>query len=306
MNISEKRYPYPVLTPNGDDYEKSEFDVAVEVTKSPTEVTLAFAPTLRDDGLRRLIGVDRAAKIIVHVESPMTVFRRTYDIPLPVCETAADGERLSVVISSADLSGTVSVCPFIVATRDIPDYSNESFNPDYEGEAFAIDCGAVLAEGRQKTFVADTAKEALALSPSVIKAVRSADPACRTLRNNFDGNKIVITMPAKMYDEYGTLKDTPEDRATIWAMVFVPALVEALTTLGLTRRYEPAALADFMERSWCRALDKAIRKAWGWGIDSDQFQGEDYVQMASLLVKNSVSTAFLTMVNGYYNEDSSR
>ena len=79
MNIREKHYPYPVLSPNGDDYEKSEFDVGLEVTKTPEAVTMTFAPTLKDNGLRRLIGVSKAAKIIVHVECPKTVFRRTYD-----------------------------------------------------------------------------------------------------------------------------------------------------------------------------------------------------------------------------------
>ena len=147
MNITDKSYPYPVLTPDGDDYENSEFDVALEVVKEPDKITLKFSPTLKDNGLRRLIGVEKAAKIIVHVESPMTVYRRTFDIPLPVCDTASEREKTVVEIPAAELSGVVSVCPFIVASQDIPAYTNEAFNPDYEGEAFSVDCGAVLAEG---------------------------------------------------------------------------------------------------------------------------------------------------------------
>ena len=59
MNITDKSYPYPVLTPDGDDYENSEFDVALEVVKEPDKITLKFSPTLKDNGLRRLIGVRR-------------------------------------------------------------------------------------------------------------------------------------------------------------------------------------------------------------------------------------------------------
>lgn len=303
MNIRDKHYPYPVLSLNRDDYENSEFDVGLEVTKTPDAVTMTLAPTLKDNGLRRLIGVSKAAKIIVHVECPKTVFRRTYDLPLPVCDTADGDERQVVTISAAELSGTVSVCPFIVATEDICDYGNESFNPDYEGEAFFIDSGAVLAEGRQKTFVADTAREALAMSPSIVKVIRGASQECKTLQRDFSGDKIIVTMPEKMYSQYGTLKDTAADRETIWAMVFVPVLVEVLATVGMTRHFEKD-LSEYSDRAWFRSIDKAIRSLFGWGIDSQQFEDADYTELASLLVKNSIRSAFVNMVNCYNNETS--
>ena len=261
MNITDKSYPYPVLTPDGDDYENSEFDVALEVVKEPDKITLKFSPTLKDNGLRRLIGVEKAAKIIVHVESPMTVYRRTFDIPLPVCDTASEREKTVVEIPAAELSGVVSVCPFIVASQDIPAYTNEAFNPDYEGEAFSVDCGAVLAEGRQRTFVADTAREALAMSSSIFSVLLDPDDSHKTLRNDFNGNKIIVFMPRKMFVQYGTLKDSPEVRER--------------------------------DRNWYRSLDKLIRSQFGWNIDSDKFgQYGDYLQMASLLIKNCVKTAF--------------
>lgn len=299
MNISDKSYPYPVLTPDGDDYDNSEFDVALEVVKQPDKVTLKFTPTLKDNGLRHLIGVEGAAKIIVHVESPMTVYRRTFDIPLPVCDTASEKEKTVIEIPASDLSGVVSVCPFIVASTDIPAYTNDAFNPDYEGEAFSIDCGAVLAEGRQRTFIADTAREALALSPSIFKVMKSASPECKTLRNNFNGDKIVISMPVSMFSQYGTLKDSPEVREVIWAMVFVPALVEILATLAMERKNGEDGLSEYEGRNWYRSIDKAIRRSFGWGIDSDNFQQYgDYLQLASLLVKNCVKSAFSRLMEG--------
>ena len=223
----------------------------------------------------------------------MTVYRRTFDIPLPVCDTASEREKTVVEIPAAELSGVVSVCPFIVASQDIPAYTNEAFNPDYEGEAFSVDCGAVLAEGRQRTFVADTAREALAMSSSIFSVLLDPDDSHKTLRNDFNGNKIIVFMPRKMFVQYGTLKDSPEVREMIWAMVFVPALVEVLTTLSMERRNEEDGLAEYRDRNWYRSLDKLIRSQFGWNIDSDKFgQYGDYLQMASLLIKNCVKTAF--------------
>ncbi len=292
MNINDKRYPYPVLTPNGDDYDKSEFDIDLEVMKTPDEITLTLSPTLKNDGLKKLIAIENKAKIIVHIESPKTVFRRTYDVQMPICDKASEKENTVVTINAADLSGTVSVCPFIVATEDIPDYTNESFNPDYECEAFSIDCGAVLAEGRQRTFVADTSREALATVASIFSVVKCVSNDCKTFRNDFSGEKIRISMPEEMFSQYGTLKDTEEDREALWAMVFVPALVEVLATLAAERRCNDEVFSEYQGRRWYRAIDKALRTAYGWGLDSEGFSNRgDYLELASLLIKNSTKNA---------------
>ena len=299
MNISEKHYPYPVLKPDGDDYENSLFDVDVSIVKSPDVVIAKFTASLRDNGLRRLIGVEHKAKILCHLECPRTVYRTCADIPLPVCETASEDEAVEIQIPAAALSGTVSVCPFIVATADIPAYSNESFNPDYECESFAIEAGAVMAEGRQKTFEVETAREALALSPSIFSVIPGGSD-CKTLQCDWSGEKIRVYMPLRMFEQYGTLKDTPEDRETIWAMVFVPVLVEVLATLSTTRRYSREDFEQFSGNRWYRSVDAALRLHYdGHGIDSDQFQEGDCVEMASVIVKNSVKEAFANMAHGW-------
>ena len=303
MNISEKRYPYPVLTPNGDDYEGSSFDVAIEVVKSPEKVSVKFIPTLKDNGLKRLIGSEQAAKIICHVESPKTVFRTCVELKLPLLETAEGDECVVKDFPAAELSGTVSVCPFIVATKDIPVYTNESFNCDYEGESFAIETGAVMAEGRQKTFVVDTAKEALVTGTSSFIVVTGPSD-CKTLRVDYEGERIKVYMPKIMKQQYYTLKDTPEDREAIWAMVFVPALVCVLADLAAARRYkDEEALRTYSELRWFRAVDHALRTRFGFGVDSKQFEESDCLEMASLIVKNCVKGALKTMTSGYLNGD---
>lgn len=296
MNISEKRYPYPVLKPNGDDYEGSEFDVDIAVTASSEKVKVTFLPRLRDDGLRHLIGVEKVARIICHLECPKTVYRTFVELDLPVCEAASEQEAKLFEIPTAQLSGEVSVCPFIVATADIPAYTNPSFNPDYECEAFTIETGGVLAEGGQKRFMVETSREALAQSPSIFSVV-PGDKNLKTLRLDYSGDKIRLSMPKWMYEKYGTLKDVPEDRETMWAMLFVPALVEILTMLGATCRFDAERLDDLKRYRWYAAIDRAVKKTLdGEGVDSDRFANlPSYLELASLVVKNSIAGAFVNM-----------
>lgn len=300
MNISDKRYPYPVLRPDGDDYEGSAFDVALEVVQTPEKVTLTLTPTLRDNGLRQLIGVARAAKIICHVECPKTVYRTSVDVAMPVCETASEAERTVFEIAAADLSGLVSVCPFIVATSDIPDYSNEAFNPDYEGEAFSIESGAVLAEGRQKTCFVDTAKEALELSPSIFTITRGGDQL-KVPALDWSGQKLVIKLPENAYEQYNILKDNPEDRETLWAMFIVPALVEILASLAEMRRNNPDDLAEYRDLKWFWSIDRLMKSRLGHGIDSPEFEQDGIYSCAMNLIKNCACEALHKMAVGQWN-----
>lgn len=296
MNISDKRYPYPVLKPDGDDYDGSSFDVAVDARATADIVTIVFTPQLKDNGLKQLIGVEHQAKIVCHLECPKTVFRQVVELNLPICEVATEKEATMIEIPASKLSGEVSVCPFIVATADIAAYTNPSFNSDYECASFTIETGAVMAEGVQKRFVVDTSREAL-ISRNSIVMVTIGDQDLKTVRLDYSGDKIRIEMPKRMYEKYGTLKDNQEDRDVIWAMVFVPAITEVLAMLGATRKYAREDLDEFKTLRWYAALDQAVRiQCGGKGIDTDEFETRaSYLELASLIVKNAIQQAFISM-----------
>lgn len=303
MNISEKRYPYPVLTPEGDDYDKkSVFDVEVVVTKDDEKVTFKFRPLLSDAKLRYLINVKRA-KITCHVEAPKTVYRKCFDLKLPSSDKAIDEEVKIEEVSAADLSGTVSICPFIVATEDIVGYQNDAFNPDYEGEAFDIESGAVMAEGRQRTFVVDTAKEALKATASIFVVVPTERQEVKSLVMDWSGDRIVITMPKKSYQRYGTLKESAENKEILWAIIFIPALVNVLAHLSQMRSDGSDSLSEYREKRWFRAIDYALRQYCNCGIDNPDFENIDCLMAASVIVKNAPIEAMKKLYNLEDRED---
>lgn len=297
MDMTEKRYPYPVLSPNGDDYvPPSRFDVRVEVEETPDSVTLRFAPILHDDGLRRLIAVEHRARIVCHVESPQTVFRTVCEITPPACDEAAESEIQTVTFDSADLSGRVSVCPFIVASTDIPDYANPSFNPDYENEAFFVSEGAVLAEGMQQTFNVDTARHALEPASSIFVVTLARDESVKSMRVSWNDEKIHILLTQETFQHFKIFHQSRTKREELMAMIYMPALLRVLDEL---RGYSDGIPEEIAGRRWCRSLDAALKRLQGWGLDSEEFadEGTDTVELAELLLRNALDAALRKIMN---------
>lgn len=297
MDISEKQYPYPVLKPDGDDYApESRFDVDVKFERDADKVTLRFYPSLHDDGLRRLICVEHLAQIICHVESPQTVFRTTFNVKPPACDDADESECTVVEIPATSISGRVSVCPFVVAVDRVTAYSNNSFNPDYDRESFNIDCAAVLAEGTQSVFNANTATHELEPASSIFVVSLSKNPDVKSMRVDCcDDKKIRIVLPETTMQLFKAVHNSGRQREMLWAMLYAPALIRVFDTLQFSARND--TLDEYKSRTWYASLDSALRRQVGFGIEDPAFADDsrDTVELAELVVKNAIEAALASM-----------
>lgn len=295
MDISEKRYPYPVLKPGGDDYVDSRFDVEVESYCEAEKVTFLFRPILRNDGLRRAIA-DGEAAIICHVEAPQTVFRQIYEVKVAPCEEASDEERTVYEESSSVLSGPVSVCPFIVAVHDIPAYGNSCFHADYESETFSIQAGGVMAEGSQQTFEINTAKKLEETASSILSVTVAQNEDVKSMRVGWEGNKIRIVLPERMMQLYKQFHESGNQRELLWAMVFSPAVLRVLDELHNAVGENGGGLEDYRDRRWYRALEAATKRLRGYGFDSEDFAEADTVELAEEIIHNALGGALQKMM----------
>ena len=149
-----KAWPHPVLGPPsyGDDYPHAEFEVEREVERAQgstsVEVTAEFE--LSDPDLLRLVE-DGAARYVLLIKASRTHFREMISSEEP---------RVYKLFSGGDLSGRVEFAPFLICTRELPNFSAEGWHPDFAGRTFDIHAGSVLAEDVPKDYWVDTADEA--------------------------------------------------------------------------------------------------------------------------------------------------
>ena len=146
-----KSWPYPVLRPNNNDYEKAAFEVNLDLARLPdttaVEVEADFA--LGDSDLRGLVERGEGEYLLL-VRCSTTHFRGEFRSREP---------HIRQRFENGKLAGRVEFAPFLVASCDLHDFRATRWHPDYDGVQPRFDAGSVLAIDRPFTYWIDTADE---------------------------------------------------------------------------------------------------------------------------------------------------
>jgi hypothetical protein len=139
VKLSHKAFPYPVLRAETDDYVDVEFkaDLKITLEDGETEQMLHIngGYTLTEPSIEQQIERG-SARALLDIENTATLFRKAYtlrpsdtDIKIPVSE----------------FDQTLEITPFIVAEKNISDFSSASLNPEFGAMAFEFKPGDMIA-----------------------------------------------------------------------------------------------------------------------------------------------------------------
>ena len=255
MELCDKNYPYPVLTPHGDDYVACSFDVEGEAIKHDSQLELTLNSKLECASLKALIEGGSAA-IVLHVECSRSAYRKSHELPL--------GAHI-ITISSDDISGRISLCPFIVAKQDIDDYKSSQFNPIYQDMSFHLRAGAILAEGVEKSVFVDTSTRDIDYKPDIFSVVpdeKMKDDPDEKSRIKVDpcNPKITICMPTKAYSQYAALLKSGISIELVRCVVVLPAMIEALARMRSA--YAKDEIEDFEGYVWFNTVKERLMQLY--------------------------------------------
>ena len=125
-------YPHPVLG-NDDDITGS-FTVDISVTKKTGEdhITLSVESKINNAYFQNLLDQGKAA-VVTKVYCPATIYSETFQ------------NAKILALHQDDVDGALTVTSYIVATIDIPNYKDESFNADiFEHITFEVTSGDII------------------------------------------------------------------------------------------------------------------------------------------------------------------
>lgn len=128
MRVKPRSYPHPVLSTFGDDIVGSQFQVTVAVTGTKTTYVIDVRAKTSNSELASLIAKGQA-QYAVHLECPLTRYRALF---------SSANEQFSFEVPAADIDGSVEVCSFILATKDLAGYVSKGFHADYKGLSFSV------------------------------------------------------------------------------------------------------------------------------------------------------------------------
>ena len=285
MDIKYKLYPYPVLAEFTDDYKNSSFDTQISVNRSGYNMIINFNTTMNNEELYNLISQGNA-KFVYHLECSQTGFRKAI---------STNENNKDILLSEKEVCGKLEICPFIVSSADIKDFTNSDFNDDYNGMCFNIENGCILAVGKQVVLQIAKEKDDLSYMPSVISIVRNADPLVQHMIVDISNQKIIVKLPLEAYYCYKQLNLIPEYQPVLNATAVIPAIVYALEevrALSIDEREE------MNEYTWYRSVKKALKTKLNCDIESDEFGQENMMVLAQQLINEPLSEAFKVLSSG--------
>ena len=286
MEIKYKLYPYPVLAEYSDDYKSGSYEVNIDLTKEGYDVRVHFLATLTSNSLKALIQEGKA-KYVYHMECSQTGFRQvmiTSDIDS------------SYILSNKLVSGKLQICPFVVATSDINGYTSDEFHDDYDGQAFAVETGCVMAVGRMVTANISKDIDDLANTPSVFSIIRNADATCKQMLVDMSGRKIVIKLPLEDYYSYKSLSKTPQAQAILNALTVIPALTYVLGELKNLSIEERQENHDSL---WYKTIKKSLLAQFDCDLESSDFDNQNTIELAQKLINDPISDAFRMLTSSF-------
>ncbi len=247
-----KAWPHPVLRPPsyGDDYPRAEFEVEIELTRSPgsTAVEVQAEFQLSEPDLLRLVH-QGSCQYVLLIKASRTHFRELL---------VSDGVNVQKNYPAGALAGRVEFAPFLVCTRDLTDFTSKGWHHDYSGRTFNISVGSVLAEDEPKDYWIDTADEAPLGSIFGHKPQSNpTDLADGRWTYEFGEDRIWIVMSDADSKRFMAARDRVNNRPDgqyLMNGIYLPALVAVLNEVDKN-------VDDFQDYRWFAFLDQRLEEA---------------------------------------------
>lgn len=280
MDIRYKLYSYPVLTEHLDDYIDSYFKTNIEVIKDINDLIFKMDISFNNEALENLINEDKI-EFVFHIECPYTSYRVIHKT-----------RELSNIkrIPESKLNGKVSICSFIIAKENIPEYKNHNFNSDYENMSFNISRGSILAIAAQVDVNITKEAEELSNVPSIFSILKDDTDNNTGINIEYNNDKIQIWLCNEDFYNYKNISSLPSFIPIIHAMIICPALSHVFECI------KQNGIEEYSEYRWFRSIDKNLKKH-GKSLTLDLLSEKSSYTLAQELLELPISRAFKSMID---------
>lgn len=271
MDIRYKLYPHPVLKGGTDDYKTSSFSCEMSQERGHKKFLMSATFSLDNPQLRQLIE-DEKVEYVLHIESALSSYRSVLTSKEP---------HISFQLKDSKLLDRVSLCPFLLAKVDIPNYTNTDFNEDYAGTGFSIEKGTILAIALQQVFHVEKDKNNLADLPSIFKIYRKMDLENKPPVIELNQDYIKIGMNERDFIKYQTQCQGYTN--VVNGFVIFPFLICAFD-------YLRKDYSELEELKWVKSVKLAL-KSCNLTLNQELLDQKSSLDLAQILLKNPISTA---------------
>lgn len=247
MDLKNRLFPYPILSPNTNDYRDAVFNTEINHEIIDDDVIFKYEILLNNKGIIDLIDSE-CASVSFLIECPITSFRELYNT------NVYSGQFL---INSNKVSNFLTITVYIIANKTIDDYKNETFNDIYNKLSFRIQAHGLLGIGDSFKIPIIKDYDEIKSVTSIFSVIPDHESSNNLVTRDLfsSGKKIIIKLPKEQFDNYKVISKDPRNNPIIHSMIIIPILVEIFTLLKLTEEWD-----DYEINAWFFSLEKAFEK----------------------------------------------
>ena len=242
-------YPYPVIRAYMEDYRTTVFKGEMAVHLQPDGYLVRPNFEVQNTGIVDLISEGKLTYAI-EVQSPATWYRKLFQIK----------GNAPIRLDPFFLHERVELTPCIVATSHISDFTNEDFEDEYQGIAYDINAGDVVAIGEIKSFDALYQNDVIKNGSSIVSI--SGSDSAKEISCDFTGSIIEIVLPTDQYKDYMECGYLKAKYKTLNAVLTIPTLVEAIGIISNDEK-NPNQTSGFESKAWYKTIVVNLKRLAG-------------------------------------------
>lgn len=279
MDIRYKLYPYPVLSSFSDDYIDCSFISDIKVVRDIRDIVIKMNVLMDNAELQNLIDSNKA-EYLFHIECSQTSYRSV----LKTCDT----ENIKRIAESK-LNGKVSICSFIVAKENIPNYTNSEFNEDYGNMVFNISKGSILGIGGQTNIDITKEMDEMSKIPSIFSILRRDINDNEGMQIDINGDKIKIWLSNEDFYNYKNICNMPLYLPVLHSMIILPTLLYAFEIL------KQNGTDEYESYRWYKSIDKTLKKS-ELSLDNECLENIPTYQLSQKLLDLPIKRALSSIL----------
>ena len=288
MLRSDISYPYPVLRTTATDFNKGVFKSGINVEVDPKSKVFKFVTdfSVTNATIKNMLE-NGLAKYVLFVFCKDTFFRHVYKIT---------SDKNTIEISGGDVKGKVEYISYIVADRDITNYSSDDFSLGYKGISFIVKRGEILGIGESGGFSAVYENEATSDISSIVSFQNGKDN--KFMQFNYEKDIIEIYLPEEQYLFYKKTDKYNKDCIHLLnSFLVIPALSDAIKLMYDLKYNSDDDIENksyYSSKDWYKCLEEKILALSDELNKSYETLLEDHTVTAQRLVNNlfSIKKAF--------------
>ena len=302
MQIGNRIFPYPVVNRNeelSDFINGACYKLAFGEPENPI-ISDRHYLTLKDvhielvdDTLREFVQNGYMEATLV-VESPESVFRKTYSIGLT---------PITIKVPLIVLSGTVTISSYLYATKDIFEYKSINFNEDYSNIEFELNKFDIVGIDDGFSFNIEHNDLADNVSESIFEIIRGENSQKYIQYNTDEGDsKIYIYLPKEKFEQYSQVKTSRPFMYIFMGLIVVPVLVDIFNRLKNEFRFCEDIIDINESYPWFKSVARSYKSIENMNLSVSTFMNSNTLEFAQKIFNNMNVQAIEDAYNMIINE----